>query len=231
MHAHSTRSLTSSSTTLPPTTRRRATKPFRQSRGCCAVQTNIINQNDDAPRARTTVDRRALVASALTFALTASVTGAGEAARADDGFTSTKDGVTFRDVRAGNGQEVYAGDAVVILFSARVLPSDGSDIEKRKLQDTFDPFIVGGAGTSMSKGFKLEIASPTNDIPEGWERAFEGDGAAMPRARIGTHRIVRIPPALAYGERGHHCRDGVRGACEVNPGESVEIDFEILRFT
>ena len=121
------------------------------------------------------MDRRTLIASVLTFALTV----AGETARGDDGFTSTKDGVTYRDVRAGNGQEVYAGDAVVILFSARVLPSDGSDIEKRKLQDTFDPFIVGGAGTSMSKGVKLEIASPTNDIPEGWERAFEGDAKAL----------------------------------------------------
>jgi len=227
MQTHSTRSLTCSSPSTP--TRRRAARPFRGSRVCCAVQTT--EASDDAPRSKIAIDRRALVASALTFALTASVTGADGAARADDGFTSTKDGVKFRDVRAGDGQEVYAGDAIVILFSARVLPSDGSDVDKRKLQDTFDPFIVGGAGTSMSKGFKLEIASPTNDIPEGWERAFEGDGAAMPRARIGTHRIVRIPPALAYGDRGHHCRDGVRGACEVNPGESVEIDFEILRFT
>ena len=97
--------------------------------------------------------------------------------------------------------------------------------------DTFDPFVVGGAGASASRGFKLEIGSATNDIPEGWARAFEGDGDAMPRMRIGGKRIVRIPPSLAYGERGHHCRDGVRGACEVNPGESVEIDFEILRYT
>jgi peptidylprolyl isomerase len=139
--------------------------------------------------------------------------------------------VRFRDARVGDGPEGFAHDAVVILFTARVLPSDDGALDRRRAGDTFDPFVVGGAGASASKGFKLEIGSATNDIPEGWARAFEGDGDAMPRMRIGGKRIVRIPPSLAYGERGHHCRDGVRGACEVNPGESVEIDFEILRYT
>ena len=146
-------------------------------------------------------------------------------------FAPTRDGVRFRDARVGDGPEVFAHDAVVILFTARVLPSDDGALDRRRAGDTFDPFVVGGAGASASKGFKLEIGSATNDIPEGWARAFEGDGDAMPRMRIGGKRIVRIPPSLAYGERGHHCRDGVRGACEVNPGESAEIDFEILRYT
>ena len=164
-------------------------------------------------------------------------------------FVPARDGLMFRDERVGNGPEVYAGDAVVVVFTARVLDASG-DAERRRMGESFDPFVVGGAGASASKGarddrggargetdarrggvgFKLEIGSPTNDIIVGWERGFEGDGV-MPRMRIGGKRTLRIPPALAYGDAGHHCRDGIKGACEVNPGESVEIQFEILRYT
>jgi len=167
---------------------------------------------------------------ALGAALTLARPRRARAARPPLEFAPTRDGVTFRDARVGDGPEVFANDAVVIVFTARVLPPDGA-LDRRRVGDTFDPFVVGGAGASASRGFKLEIGSATNDIPEGWARAFEGDGDAMPRMRIGGKRTVRVPAALAYGERGHHCRDGVRGACEVNPGESVEIDFEILRYT
>ena len=114
--------------------------------------------------------------------------------------------------------------------SPRALPLDGGDPKLRRVGETFDPFVVGGAGASVSKGFKLEVGASTGDIVEGWERAFEG-ARAPPRTKIGGRRAVRIPPNLAYGDRGHHCRDGVRSACEVAPGQSVEITFEILRYT
>ena len=121
----------------------------------------------------------------------------------------------FRDARVGDGPEVFAHDAVVILFTARVLPSDDGALDRRRAGDTFDPFVVGGAGASASKGFKLEIGSATNDIPEGWARAFEGDGDAMPRMRIGGKRIgadtaelgVRRARASLSGRRAR----GVRG--------------------
>ena len=98
---------------------------------------------------------------------------------------------------------MFAGDAVVVVFSARALPLDGGDPKLRRMGETFDPFVVGGAGASVSKGFKLEVGASTGDIVEGWERAFEGDGRA-PRMKIGGRRAVRIPPNLAYGDRGHH---------------------------
>lgn len=178
-------------------------------------------------------NRRAMMilttlASALAPVARASATAA--AADDDDGFIASRDGLRYKDFKVGDGPEVFAGDAVVIVFSARALPTDGGDPTVRHMGETFDPFVVGGAGASASKGFKLEVGSPTNDIVEGWERAFEGD-ENMPRMKIGGKRAVRIPPSLAYGERGHHCRDGVRSACEVAPGQSVEITFEILRYT
>lgn len=145
-----------------------------------------------------------------------------------ESFVKAKDGLRYYDAVVGSGPEVYAEDAVIILFTARVL--DAADEERRRAGDTFSPFVVGGAGASASKGFKFVVGDPTGDIIPGWERAFEGDGV-MPRMRIGGKRVVRIPPSLAYGDAGHLCRDGVRGACEVNPNESVEIAFEILRFT
>lgn len=177
----------------------------------------------------TSANRRAIILTTLASAL-APVARASAADDDDDGFIASRDGLRYKDFKVGNGPEVFAGDAVVILFSARALPTDGGDPTVRRMGETFDPFVVGGAGASASKGFKLEVGSPTNDIVEGWERAFEGD-ENMPRMKIGGKRAVRIPPSLAYGERGHHCRDGVRSACEVAPGQSVEITFEILRYT
>ncbi len=188
-----------------------------------------------AARSRRTVDddvsRRGVILTTLASALAPRARASESAAVADDdGFIAARDGLRYKDLRVGDGPEVFAGDAVVVVFSARALPLDGGDPKLRRMGETFDPFVVGGAGASVSKGFKLEVGAPTGDIVEGWERAFEGDGRA-PRMKIGGRRAVRIPPNLAYGDRGHHCRDGVRSACEVAPGQSVEITFEILRYT
>ena len=208
------------------------TKSFQSSRvrgARCAARG--VEDDDGRADAATTTRRTFALATAALGASLARATRA-DAASSSTVFTQTADGVEFADIVRGEGNELYSGDVVVVTFSARVLPNEGErDVNQRRLGDTFDPFIVGGAGASMSKGFKLEIDSPTNDAPVGWTRAFVGDGASMPPSRIGTRRVVRIPAALAYGDKGHHCRDGVRTACEVPPGATVEIEYEVLRYT
>ena len=208
-------------TTRPTSDRRRPRVPRRGSRVAARSRRTDDDDDDDD------VSRRGVILTTLLSALA-------PRARAsdvdDDGFIAARDGLRYKDLRVGDGPEEFAGDAVVVVFSARALPLDGGDPKLRRMGETFDPFVVGGAGASVSKGFKLEVGASTGDIVEGWERAFEGDGRA-PRMKIGGRRAVRIPPNLAYGDRGHHCRDGVRSACEVAPGQSVEITFEILRYT
>jgi len=208
-------------TARPTSDRRRPRVPRRGSRVAARSRRTDDDDDDDDD-----VSRRGVILTTLLSALA-------PRARAsdvdDDGFIAARDGLRYKDLRVGDGPEVFAGDAVVV-FSARALPLDGGDPTVRRVGETFDPFVVGGAGASVSKGFKLEVGASTGDIVEGWERAFEGDGRA-PRMKIGGRRAVRIPPNLAYGDRGHHCRDGVRSACEVAPGQSVEITFEILRYT
>ena len=211
-------------TARPATDRRRPRVPRRGSRVAARSRRTDDDDDDDD------VSRRGVILTTLASALAPRAESASAADVDDDGFIAARDGLRYKDLRVGDGPEVFAGDAVVVVFSARALPLDGGDPKLRRMGETFDPFVVGGAGASVSKGFKLEVGASTGDIVEGWERAFEGDGRA-PRMKIGGRRAVRIPPNLAYGDRGHHCRDGVRSACEVAPGQSVEITFEILRYT
>ena len=214
-------------TARPASDRRRPRVPRRGSRVAARSRRTDDDDDDDD------VSRRGVILTTLSSALAPRARASLSASAADvddDGFIAARDGLRYKDLRVGDGPEVFAGDAVVVVFSARALPLDGGDPKLRRMGETFDPFVVGGAGASVSKGFKLEVGASTGDIVEGWERAFEGDGRA-PRMKIGGRRAVRIPPNLAYGDRGHHCRDGVRSACEVAPGQSVEITFEILRYT
>jgi len=214
---------------MQTTCAKRRVTPTRVRGARCAARG--VEGDDGRADAATSTRRMFALATAALGASLAWATRA-DAASSSTIFTQTADGVEFADIVRGEGNELYAGDVVVVTFSARVLPNEGErDVNQRRLGDTFDPFIVGGAGASMSKGFKLEIDSPTNDAPVGWTRAFVGDGASMPPSRIGTRRVVRIPAALAYGDKGHHCRDGVRTACEVPPGATVEIEYEVLRYT
>lgn len=94
-------------------------------------------------------------------------------------FVLIRDGVWFCDVCVGDGFEVFVYDVVVIFFIVCVLLSDDGVFDWWCVGDMFDLFVVGGVGVSVLKGFKLEIGSATNDISEGWARAFEGDGDVM----------------------------------------------------
>jgi peptidylprolyl isomerase len=65
------------------------------------------------------------------------------------------------------------------------------------------------------------------DVAQGWELSILG-GDGLPPMRAGGRRVVRIPPALAYGVEGHLCKRNVKTACEVPPNTSVEIETVLL---
>lgn len=128
-------------------------------------------------------------------------------------------GIKFFDVKVGTGEAPLPGDVVKIVYSARALPTD---LEGKP--NVFDPY--GSGGSSMAKAYKMTLGGSDSDLEvmKGWELSILGDGKDLPAMRAGGHRVARIPAALAYGQRGLLCRQGVRTACEVPPGATVEID-------
>ena len=62
---------------------------------------------------------------------------------------------------------------------------------------------------------------------QGWELSILG-GDGLPPMRAGGRRIVRLPPALAYGSEGHLCRRGNKAACEVPPDTPIQIETVLL---
>jgi hypothetical protein len=120
------------------------------------------------------------------------------------------------------------------------------------LGTVFDPY--GSAGSSSSKAYKITLGgsdtvgdlsvmkararrafvSPLRLSPadqhiaaQGWELSILG-GVGLPPMRAGGRRVVRIPPALAYGAEGHLCKRNVKTACEVPPNTSVQIETVLI---
>ena len=91
--------------------------------------------------------------------------------------------------------------------------------------ETFDPFVVGGAGASVSKGFKLGVGASTGDIVEGWERAFEGDGRALLEFLRRTQRPEEVPGGQALVVELADLRSAKRRV-----GAELEVVFNVVRF-
>ena len=96
-----------------------------------------------------------------------------------------------------------------------------------ELGNIFDPY--GSAGSSASKAYKVTLGESDTDLAlmRGWEISILG-GAGLPPMRAGGRRFVRIPPSLAYGDRGHLCKRGVITACEVPPNTVVQIETVLI---
>ena len=58
---------------------------------------------------------------------------------------------------------------------------------------------------------------------KGWALALLGEGS-MPPMRVGGTRVVRLPPALAYGARGAGCK---AGECIIPPDSSLDFVIEL----
>jgi FKBP-type peptidyl-prolyl cis-trans isomerase len=86
---------------------------------------------------------------------------------------TTAGGVKYETLQAGTGDEVKAGDTVVVNYVGKF--DDGK---------TFD----NGEGSSF------RIASP--DVIDGWVEGIAG-------MKVGERRKLTIPPALAYKDEGY----------------------------
>lgn len=171
-------------------------------------------------RSGVSVSRRAVALSAAALLL----------ARPASGFArerefTTAGGLQYIDVQVGQGEAPAPGDTVKVVYSAHALEDPSGAVGSGKV---FDPY--GSAGSSTSKSYKLTLGGSESDLPvlKGWELSMLGDGAGLPPMLPGGRRIVRIPPALAYGTQGYLCRRGNIAACEVPPNAWVEFDTVLI---
>mmetsp|Transcript_22440 Transcript_22440/g.27067 ORF Transcript_22440/g.27067 Transcript_22440/m.27067 type:complete len:254 (+) Transcript_22440:264-1025(+) len=177
--------------------------------------------------------RRHHLASLLLAPLTAATLGAplgssAEAAVMTERFTSAG-GIEYYDRVVGDGATGVAGDLIRIVFTAHTYDPEG--VEK---DFTFDPF--GSGGSSTTKGYKYLLGQHDPSLPPGetnppagFELGILGGDGVQPM-RIGGSRVIRMPASMAYGSYGHHCRYGVKTACEVPPDSPVEFEVEFVNF-
>lgn len=149
------------------------------------------------------------------------------AAAGGSGWTAAPGGIEYKDVVVGTGAEAANGDYIKVVFSA--FTYDPADPDARKGRHVFDPFVLGGGGASASKGFKLALGGINGDIIPGWNDGIVGT-EGVPAMRAGGTRVLRLPPELAFGDDGHHCRQGYAQGCEVPPGTPVEITTQFVDF-
>jgi peptidylprolyl isomerase len=99
------------------------------------------------------------------------------------------------DLVVGEGAEAQAGDRVVVHY-AGVRWSDG-----------------GRFDASWDRGQTFSFALGAGQVIAGWDQG-------VPGMRVGGRRVLTIPPALAYGDRG---AGGVIG-----PGETLVFVVDLL---
>ena len=100
--------------------------------------------------------------------------------------------LAFKDTLVGDGEPVQKGQTITVAYEGRLMATG----------KTFDTGI----------GFSFELGS--GRVIPGWEQGLEG-------MRVGGKRSLRIPPELAYAERG--AGEGV-----IPPGSHLEFDCELL---
>lgn len=89
----------------------------------------------------------------------------------------TESGLQYWDIQVGTGQEAKAGDHVRVHYTGWL--TNGKKFDSSV--DAHQPFDF-----TIGKG----------DVIKGWEEGVTG-------MKVGGKRQLRIPPNLAYGERGY----------------------------
>mmetsp|Transcript_124400 Transcript_124400/g.229181 ORF Transcript_124400/g.229181 Transcript_124400/m.229181 type:complete len:255 (+) Transcript_124400:86-850(+) len=149
---------------------------------------------------RSGMSRRQFAAAAAAAALLPQAASAAEVVKKP---VRTENGVYYFDQKVGNGYSPQKGDIVVLEYK-------GYD-SKGKLFDSND--APGKKGKFARKfGFGQMIA--------GWEEGMDG-------MKEGGTRVMQIPPALAFGEKGLCPGDG--GPCLVQPNEKVQYELTLQR--
>lgn len=106
--------------------------------------------------------------------------GFGAAAVAVGGFQSTPEGLRYRELRVGQGDDVVAKGDVATMHFVGWLAEDGA--RGRELLNT------------RNRGQPVSFVVGTDRVMEGWNLGIVG-------MRAGGQRLLLVPPGLAYGDR------------------------------
>eukprot|EP00316_Scyphosphaera_apsteinii_P017779 CAMPEP_0119312624 /NCGR_PEP_ID=MMETSP1333-20130426/26920_1 /TAXON_ID=418940 /ORGANISM="Scyphosphaera apsteinii, Strain RCC1455" /LENGTH=192 /DNA_ID=CAMNT_0007317275 /DNA_START=72 /DNA_END=650 /DNA_ORIENTATION=+ len=149
------------------------------------------------------VTRRSTLSTGIAAAAAAALPSATVTA-GDRKFYVSPGGVKYFDLVEGNGYAPQPGDIVIIDYKS--LLSNG---------ELYDSSTGPGRKPLVAK-YK---SKPPQMIP-GWEEVL-GD------MREGGTRVLQVPPAMAYGDKGVACDEA--GVCLVPPNEVLQFQLTLKR--
>lgn len=99
---------------------------------------------------------------------------------AQQGFVQTPDGVSFKELKIGHGEEAQLGDTATIHFVGWLGNNGkrGKEIYNSRKEKKEVSFVIG-----------------TDKVIQGWNEGVIG-------MKVGGSRLLRIPPEQGYGVKG-----------------------------
>jgi peptidylprolyl isomerase len=168
-----------------------------------AVVTRATSQRAEAATSELVDRRAALAALAATVTAAVAAPAARAAAEAETcTYATLENGLQWCDLRVGDGPSPIPG-AMVRAHYRGTLASNGREFD-----------------SSYSRGRPLSFPIGKGAVIKGWDASILGDGGSLPAMKEGGKRLVTIPAALAYGDRG---AGGV-----IPPGAALTFTIELM---
>ncbi|GJM97751.1 hypothetical protein PR202_ga14703 [Eleusine coracana subsp. coracana] len=156
------------------------------------------------------LSRRDAVAAVLSGAILSRVLPAvaAEAATGECPLEVTPSGLGFCDRVVGTGPAAQQGQLIKAHYTGRL--EDGT---------VFD--------SSYKRGKPLVFKVGVGEVIKGWDQGIVG-GEGIPPMLAGGKRTLRLPPQLAYGEKGAGCRGWEPTSCVIPPNSTLLFDVEYV---
>ncbi|XP_066372372.1 peptidyl-prolyl cis-trans isomerase FKBP13, chloroplastic-like [Miscanthus floridulus] len=117
-------------------------------------------------------------------------------------------GLAFCDRVVGTGAAAQEGQLIRAHYTGRL--EDGT---------VFD--------SSYKRGKPLTFRVGVGEVIKGWDQGIVG-GEGIPPMLAGGKRTLKLPPALAYGEKGAGCRGWEPTSCVIPPNSTLLFDVEYV---
>ncbi|XP_051198320.1 peptidyl-prolyl cis-trans isomerase FKBP13, chloroplastic [Lolium perenne] len=207
----------STSTTASPLSRILLSLPkpnTAQPSRCAKAPTTDSAAAAGAKKKNLVLSRREAAATALSTVLSrvlpavAAETDVASAATGECALETTPSGLAYCDRVVGAGAEAVKGQLIKAHY--RGMLEDGT---------VFD--------SSYGRGRPLTIMVGVGEVIKGWDLCIAG-GEGIPPMRVGGKRSLKLPPELAYGEKGAGCRGWEPTSCVIPPNSTLLFDVEYV---